>query len=90
MKRICFVLQVKPDRLKEYKSATITSGRTCRALCAKSTGPIIPCSCAPMACWSAISRPKTSSVPAPADFFVQPTGVLPDRAIEPLEEVFYL
>lgn len=25
-----------------------------------------------------------------ADFFVQPEGVLPDRAMQPLEEVFHL
>ena len=25
-----------------------------------------------------------------ADFFVQPDGALPDRAMEPLEEVFHL
>jgi L-rhamnose mutarotase len=25
-----------------------------------------------------------------SDFFVQPSGVLPDRAMDPLEEVFHL
>jgi hypothetical protein len=43
MQRVCFVLQIKPERLREM-----------------------------------------------SDFFVQPDGVLPDRAMQPLEEVFHL
>ena len=30
MQRVCFVLQVKPERLEEYKGAIATCGRRCR------------------------------------------------------------
>ena len=54
MQRVCFILQVKPERIEEYKE------RHRRV-------------------W-----------PEMGDFFTQPNGVLPDRAMQPLEEVFHL
>ncbi len=105
MQRICFVLQVKPERLNEYKQRHRTvwpemldalreTGWTNYSLFLRETG-----------FWSGIletedfERARAGMATREvnerwqremADFFVQTDGVLPDRAMEPLEEVFHL
>ena len=87
------------------RSVIAKCGPRCKPLCGKPDGATIRCSCATTAFSSAILRLTTSNARAPAwrqrevnerwqremgDFFVQPDGVLPDRAMQPLEEVFHL
>jgi L-rhamnose mutarotase len=105
MERICFVLQVKPDRLDEYKrrhlevwpdmlSALRETGWTNYSLFLRSDGMLVgyletedfASSRAGMAAREVNERWQKEM----ADFFQQPDGVLPDRAMQPLEEVFHL
>jgi L-rhamnose mutarotase len=105
MQRVCFVLQVKPDRLGEYKERHRNVWPEMQAALRETGWGIIRCSCEVTGFWSAIWRQKTLKALAlewptravnerwqreMADFFVQPDGVLPDRAMQPLEEVFHL
>lgn len=105
MKRICFVLQVKPDRLDEYKerhrnvwpemqAALRETGWNNYSLFLRSDGLLVGYletedferARAGMAQREVNERWQRKM----ADFFVQPKSVLPDRAMQPLEEVFHL
>jgi L-rhamnose mutarotase len=105
MKRICFVLQVKPERLDEYKArhrgvwpemlaALRESGWNNYSLFLRPDGLLVGyletkdfCrACAGMAGREVNERWQREM----AAFFIHPEGALPDRAMEPLEEVFHL
>lgn len=105
MKRVCFVLQVKPDRLDEYKSrhrevwpdmlaALRETGWNNYSLFLRDDGLLVGYletedfenARAGMAKREVNERWQRQM----ASFFVQPEGKLPDRAMEPLEEVFHL
>lgn len=105
MKRICFVLRVKPDRLEEYKqrhrfvwpeiqAALRETGWRNYSLFLRPDGLLVGYletedfdrARAEMGKREVNERWQREM----ADFFVQPEGVLPDRAMHPLEEVFHL
>jgi L-rhamnose mutarotase len=105
VKRICFVLQVKPDRLEEYKerhrnvwpemqAALRETGWNNYSLFLRSDGLLVGYfetgdferARAGMTKREVNERWQREM----ADFFLQPKGVLPDRAMQPLEEVFHL
>jgi L-rhamnose mutarotase len=105
MQRICFVLQVKPERLAEYKerhrrvwpemqAALGETGWGNYSLFLREDGllvgyletPDFARALAGMAQREVNERWQREM----SDFFVQPDGVLPDRAMQPLEEVFHL
>jgi L-rhamnose mutarotase len=105
MQRICFVLQVKPERLAEYKerhrrvwpemqAALGETGWGNYSLFLREDGllvgyletPDFARARAGMAELEVNERWQREM----SDFFVQPDGVLPDRAMQPLEEVFHL
>ena len=105
MKRVCFVLQVKPSRLEEYKqrhrsvwpemqSALQESGWTNYSLFLRPDGLLVGYletedferARAEMAKREVNRRWQREM----AGFFAQPDGISPDRAMEPLEEVFHL
>jgi L-rhamnose mutarotase len=105
MKRVCFVLQVKPNRLAEYKArhrnvwpdmqkALRETGWNNYSLFLRPDGLLVgyletenfELARAGMAKREVNERWQREM----ADFFVQPEGVLPDRAMQPLEEVFHL
>jgi L-rhamnose mutarotase len=105
MKRICFILQVKPDRLEEYKARHRTvwpemeaalreTGWNNYSLFLRSDGLLVGYletedferARAGMAKREVNERWQREM----ASFFVQPEGVLPDRAMDPLEEVFHV
>ena len=105
MQRICFVLQVKPERLEEYKerhrqvwpemqAALRETGWRNYTLFLRDDGLLV----------GYLETEDFQSARAGmaqrevndrwqremADFFIQPAGVLPDGAMCPLEEVFHL
>jgi L-rhamnose mutarotase len=103
--RICFVLQVKPERLAEYKSrhrsvwpemldALRQTGWSNYSLFLRDDGTLIGYletekferARAGMASRDVNERWQRER----KDFFVQPAGLLPDRAMAPLEEIFHL
>jgi L-rhamnose mutarotase len=105
MKRICFVLQVRPDRLEEYKARHRTvwpemlaalreTGWSNYSLFLRPDGLLVGYlenedferARAGMAKREVNERWQREM----SGFFVQPDGVLPDRAMDPLEEVFHL
>ncbi|MBV9679204.1 MAG: L-rhamnose mutarotase [Acidobacteriaceae bacterium] len=105
MERVCFVLQVRPERLEEYKSrhravwpemqqALTETGWRNYSLFLRPDGLLVGYletndftkAKAEMA-KRAINDKWQREM---ADFFVAPEGVLPDRAMTPLEEVFHL
>jgi L-rhamnose mutarotase len=105
MKRICFILQVKPDRLEEYKARHQTvwpemqaalreTGWNNYSLFLREDGLLVGYletedferARAGMARREVNDRWQH----AMAGFFVQSDGALPDRAMQPLEEVFHL
>jgi L-rhamnose mutarotase len=105
MKRICFVLQVKPDRLEEYKrrhravwpemlNALRETGWTNYSLFLREDGLLVGYletedfegARAGMASREVNDRWQSEM----KDFFLQPQGLTPDRAMRPLEEVFHL
>jgi L-rhamnose mutarotase len=105
MKRVCFVLQVKPDRLLEYKerhravwpamqAALRETGWNNYSLFLRSDGLLVGYvetedfehARTEMAKREVNERWQREM----ADFFVRADGALPDRAMEPLEEVFHL
>ena len=105
LQRICFVLQVKPDRLEEYKrrhnevwpdmlQALRETGWTNYSLFLRDDGMLVGYletesfdrARAGMAGREVNERWQREMT----DFFVQPAGLLPDRAMQPLEEVFHL
>jgi L-rhamnose mutarotase len=105
MQRICFVLQVKPGRIQEYKErhrsvwpemkeALQETGWNNYSLFLRPDGLLIGYletdnferACAGMASFEVNERWQREM----AGFFVQPEGLLPDRAMAPLEEVFHV
>lgn len=105
MKRICFVLQVKVDRLEEYKrrhrtvwpemlAALRETGWGNYSLFLRDDGLLVgyletddfELARAGMAGREVNERWQREM----KGFFVQPEGLLPDRAMQPLEEVFHL
>ncbi len=105
MKRVCFVLRVKPDRLEEYKqrhrvvwpemqAALRETGWRNYSLFLGPDGLLVGYletedfdrARAEMARREVNERWQREM----ADFFVQPEGVLSDRVMHPLEEVFHL
>ncbi|HMF79698.1 MAG TPA: L-rhamnose mutarotase [Bryobacteraceae bacterium] len=105
MKRVCFVLQVRPERLDEYKQRHRTVWPEMRQAL-RETG---------WGNYSLFLRPDGLLVGyvetedferardemakrevnarwqrEMAEFFMNPPGVAPDRAMSPLEEVFHL
>ena len=105
MQRICFVLQVKKDRLEEYKErhrsvwpemidALRKTGWHNYSLFLRPDGMLV----------GYLETPDFEGARAGmaglainarwqeelADFFVQPEGLLPDQAMKPLEEVFHI
>jgi L-rhamnose mutarotase len=105
MQRICFVLQVKPERLAEYKERHRTvwpemqhalreTGWGNYSLFLRNDGLLVGYletedferARAGMAGREVNDHWQREM----GDFFIQPDGVLPDRAMQPLEEVFHL
>jgi L-rhamnose mutarotase len=105
MQRVCFVLQVKPDRLDEYKArhrevwpemlaALRETGWDNYSLFLRRDGLLVGYletedferARVGMARRTVNDRWQKEM----SAFFVQPEGKLPDRAMEPLEEVFHL
>ena len=93
MQRICFVLQVKPERLEEYKarhrtvwpemlSALRETGWTNYSLFLRDDGLLV-------GYLETEDFERARSGMARREV-VQPDGALPDRAMQPLEEVFHL
>ena len=105
MQRVCFVLQVKPERLEEYKerhrsvwpemqAALRETGWGNYSLFLRDDGLLVGYletenfegARAAMARREVNERWQREM----GNFFVQPDGVLPDCAMQPLEEVFHL
>src|SRR5208283_5139976 len=103
MQRVCFVLQVKPERLEEYKerhravwpemlAALRETGWRNYSLFLREDGLLIGYletddferARAAMSQREVNQRWQREM----GGFFVQPEGMLPDRAMQPLEEVF--
>jgi L-rhamnose mutarotase len=105
MQRICFVLHVKPDRLEEYKerhrtvwpemqTALRETGWGNYSLFLRNDGLLVG-----YLETESVERARAGMAKREVndrwqremgDFFIQPDGVLPDRAMQPLEEVFHL
>jgi len=105
MQRICFVLQVKPDRLVEYKERHRTvwpemlkalreSGWTNYSLFLRPDGLLVG-----YLETQDFDRARAEMAKLEVnkrwqremvDFFVQKDGLFPDQAAEPLEEIFHL
>jgi len=105
MHRICFALQVKPERLEEYKrrhrevwpemvTALRETGWSNYSLFLRDDGMLVGYLETPdfERARSGMAKREVNArwQREMADFFVQPDGVLPDRAMQPLEEVFHL
>jgi L-rhamnose mutarotase len=105
LQRICFILQIKPDRLDEYKArhrsvwpemvnALRETGWSNYSLFLRPDGLLVGYletedferARAGMAAREVNERWQQEM----AGFFLQPQGLLPDRAMDPLEEVFHL
>jgi L-rhamnose mutarotase len=105
MKRVCFVLQVRPDRLAEYKERHRTvwpemlqalreSGWSHYSLFLRGDGLLVGYvetadferALSEMAKREVNERWQREM----AGFFEIPSGVAPDQAMRPLEQVFYL
>jgi L-rhamnose mutarotase len=105
MQRVCFVLQVKPDRLDEYKrrhrevwpemlSALRETGWNNYSLFLREDGMLVGYvetedferARREMGKREINARWQREM----ADFFVQTEGLLLDRAMQPLQEVFHL
>jgi L-rhamnose mutarotase len=101
----CFVLQVKPDRLDEYRACRHTvwpemltalreTGWSNYSLSLRPDGRLVGYletedferARACMAAREVNERWQREM----GGFFLQPEGLLPDRAMDPLEEVFHL
>ena len=105
MKRICFLLQVKPSRLEEYKdrhrtvwpemqAALKRAGWTNYSLFLRPDGLLVG-----YLETEDFDRARSEMAKSDinirwqnemSDFFEPQDGKLPDRAIDPLEEVFHL
>src|SRR5215475_10593923 len=105
MQRICFVLQVKPERLEEYKerhrevwpemqAALRQTGWNNYSLFLRDDGLLVGYletddferARAGMAQQEVNARWQRDM----CSFFISPDGALPDRAMQPLDEVFHL
>ena len=105
MQRICFVLQVKKERIEEYKQrhrsvwpemkdALRDTGWHNYSLFLRADGMLVGYletesferARAGMAALEVNARWQREM----AGFFVQPEGLLPDQAMQPLEEVFHV
>jgi len=105
MERVCFLLQVRPDRLEEYKErhrfvwpemqqALRESGWGNYSLFLRPDGLLVGYvetedfsrAQAEMSKREVNSRWQREM----SEFFLNPEGVTPDRAMKPLEEVFHL
>ena len=105
MQRVCFVLHVKPERLAEYKArhrpvwpemqaALRETGWRNYSLFLRPDGLLVGYletedfdrARAGMAAREVNDRWQR----AMKEFFVEPSGATPDRAIAPLEEIFHL
>jgi L-rhamnose mutarotase len=105
MQRICFALQVKKDRLEEYRerhrsvwpemiNALRKTGWYNYSLFLRPDGLLVGYletedfakARAGMASLEINKRWQNEM----AGFFLQPEGLLPDQAMEPLEEVFHI
>jgi len=101
MQRVCFVLQVKPQKLEEYKerhrsvwpemlAALRETGWSNYSLFLRDDGLLVG-----YLETENFERARAGMVNdrwqrEMGDFFVQPDGALPDRAMQPLQEVFHL
>ncbi len=105
MRRICFVLQVRKDRLEEYKErhravwpemldALRKTGWNNYSLFLRPDGLLVGYLETPD-----FERARAGMAELEinarwqkemADFFVQPEGLLPDQAVKPLEEIFHI
>lgn len=105
MQRVCFVLQVKPERLEEYKqrhrsvwpemqAALRETGWHNYSLFLRDDGLLVGYleteSFARARGGMAQREVNERWQREMSGFFIQPDGALPDRSIEPLEEVFHL
>jgi L-rhamnose mutarotase len=105
MQRICFVLQVKPERLQEYKErhrsvwpemleALGETGWKNYSLFLRPDGLLVgylETEDFEIARAGMAKREINERWQHEmADFFVQADGALPDRAMSPLEEIFHL
>lgn len=105
MQRICFVLQVRPDRIQEYKErhrsvwpemtqALRTTGWNNYSLFLRSDGLLIGYleteDFARARSGMAALEINSRWQREMQDFFVQPENLLPDQAMSPLEEVFHV
>jgi len=105
MERICFVLQIKPERLEEYKArhrsvwpemlaALHETGWTNYSLFLRPDGVLVgyleaenfAAARAGMATREVNERWQREM----SEFFLNDPGVLPDRAMTPLEEIFHV
>jgi L-rhamnose mutarotase len=105
MERICFVLQVRPEKLDEYRErhrsvwpemeqALRETGWSNYSLFLREDGLLVGYletdnferARAGMAARQVNERWQREM----AGFFFQPDGVLPDRAMQPLEEIFHV
>ena len=105
MQRICFVLQVVPERIDEYKlrhrsvwpemlEALRQTGWSNYSLFLREDGLLVGYletedfgKAREMMATREVNERWQREM---ASFFVQPAGLLPDRAMQPLEEVFHL
>jgi L-rhamnose mutarotase len=105
MQRICFVLQVRPERIDEYKErhrsvwpemkkALQETGWHNYSLFLRADGLLIgylETENVERACAGMATREiNVRWQKEMADFFVQPKNLLPDQAMSPLEEVFHV
>ena len=105
MQRICFVLQVKPERIQEYKErhrsvwpemkkALQETGWNNYSLFLRADGLLVGYletdSFEKARAGMAHREVNERWQREMADFFVQPEGLLPDQAMAPLEEVFHV
>ena len=105
VKRVCFVLYVKPERLEEYKERHRTVWPEMLAALRETGWQNYSLFLRQTVCWSVIWRRKTlsgrarawrsgkSMTAGSARWLISLCSrmeLLPDRAMEPLEEVFHL
>jgi len=105
MQRICFVLQVKPDRIEEYKvrhknvwpemkKALQETGWGNYSLFLRPDGLLVGYleteNFERARAGMAAREANARWQKEMSDFFVQPQGLLPDQAMSPLEEVFHV
>lgn len=105
MERICFVLQVKPERLQEYKDrhrsvwpemkkALQETGWNNYSLFLRSDGLLVGYleteNFHRSRCAMAAREVNLRWQHEMSEFFVQPENLLPDQAMIPLEEIFHV